>query len=567
MCCAGDSQRHSTSSSSGESSSEPQPLLRVLPSSSLPSLSSSSSSLVRPLSASSSATLPWWWHETKLLLNLTVPTILVQLNATIPPAVTASHVGRDLDKSASYLDGYSLANIVFNLLSLSLLQGVLTASDTLSPRAFGMGNYSEVGRIAIRAYLTSLVIVLPINIVIFFRIQSILEWLHEDAASSHLATRWYQIYCLISLPFYIFYGVVWKFLSAQEIVMPLVYVSLLGWVLVLPISLRVLMPIMGFVGSAWAMLIYQVAQSILLVAYLSWKRPHTWGTWVGLFHREVWREVLRIGPMLSFVKLALGGVLATSEWWFWEVICTMVGTFGVIPLSVHTVPTQVLQVAFMIPLGIGIALSVRVGATLPLNVRRAKLIVAGCYVVGGSLMVVMSLLLYIHRLRMFHMFTNDEEVIEGCERIWLDVVFYFFNLSIYGFHMGTLTGLGMQWTLATVTVVHLWGIGLPMAYYFAVVRGGGLEAVWRTLYPPYVAMNIILCYAFATADWHVISAEIRKKEVSSKSGIDPREGLVLGYGSVEEALEEVTVHSTLIEEREYQRGISLREERKTGDMR
>jgi Na+-driven multidrug efflux pump len=189
-----------------------------------------------------------------------------------------------------------------------------------------------------------------------------------------------------------------------------------------------------------------------------------------------------------------------------------VGTFGVLPLSVHTVPTQVLTVAFMIAYGIGVALSIRLGATLSHNVKRAQQLVMGCSLVSTVLFAIMTILMYTYRNFIFHLFTTEPDVLDGCERIWWKVVVYFIVLAIFGVNMGIATGLGMQWTLGIVTLVFLWFIGLPVMYYFAWLQGGGLETVWTWVYPPYFFMNAVLVGAFCLADWHAISASIRKRE-------------------------------------------------------
>jgi len=99
---------------------------------------------------------------------------------------------------------------------------------------------------------------------------------------------------------------------------------------------------------------------------------------------------------------------------------------------------------------------------------------------------------------------------KGCERIWVFVVLYHLNLSLYGFNMGTMNGLGMQWVLGRTTLVFTWFLGLPLAYYVSVVRGGGLDALWRwAINTPYFGLNVVLCLSFATANW----SEIGEQEV------------------------------------------------------
>ena len=190
----------------------------------------------------------------------------------------------------------------------------------------------------------------------------------------------------------------------------------------------------------------------------------------------------------------------------------LIGTFGIVPLSVHTVPTQVVALAFMIPLGVGIALAIRMGSTLPRSVELAKAIVFWTYTCGTAMFSGMTLLMWIFRHQIFALFTHEPDVIEGCNRIWWKVEVFFFLMSIFGLNVGVATGLGMQWTLGVVTVISLWIVGLPCIYYFSAFLGGGIDSAWSWMLPPYIAMNIVLMISFFRSDWHQIQNDIRARE-------------------------------------------------------
>ncbi|KAL7569901.1 hypothetical protein ACA910_008566 [Epithemia clementina (nom. ined.)] len=203
-------------------------------------------------------------------------------------------------------------------------------------------------------------------------------------------------------------------------------------------------------------------------------------------------------------------MLASLEWVYREALALIIGTLGVLPLSVHTVPTQVMFIIFMFPLGIGIALAIRLGTTMTHNVRRAKLIASGSFLCSAVLFSLTSLLMYRLRFFIFSVFTSEPQVIG--DKIWPNVCLYFVNLSMFGVNMGISTGLGMQWTFGIITVVSLWFLGMPASYYFAVVRGGGLEAAWQCIWPQYIVINVSVGSAFFFWDWDEVSSSIRRRE-------------------------------------------------------
>jgi hypothetical protein len=76
---------------------------------------------------------------------------------------------------------------------------------------------------------------------------------------------------------------------------------------------------------------------------------------------------------------------------------------------------------------------------------------------------------------------------------------------------------------------------MPAAYYFAVVRGGGLVVAWSWIVPPYMAINATLVVAFFLKDWDKLAHEIRVREGIVRQDSDI-EGLVL--------VEETHAHTT-----------------------
>jgi MATE family multidrug resistance protein len=282
-----------------------------------------------------------WNSEIHLLLSLAVPTIIIQLGVVLPNVVIASQVGRLY--GSIYLDGFAVANLMGNLCNLSLLQGIYTASDTLGPQAYGAKNYRQVGLLSIRGAIVSIVVLLPINVVLVGYFQRMMTTIfHQPNADvAHHGQQYYRVF-VVALPFYVLYNVTWKFLSSQEVMRPLLVVCLFCCFVVLPVGIYSLFHWFGFIGSALTIVLFQSCQSLLLLLYLKLYHPHTEGTWPGLSWSTLKEAIGEPkGAFTTYVWLGLGGMLATSEWIYWESLTLLIGTMGVVPLSVHTIPTQV----------------------------------------------------------------------------------------------------------------------------------------------------------------------------------------------------------------------------------
>ena len=211
-----------------------------------------------------------WKTETKRMCDLAVPTIIVFLGLFTPQALTAAFIGRKL--GVQYLDGFSLANLMSNLLAFSVLKGLFLANDTLMPQAFGAGNYKEVGLLAIRGYIVGLLFMMPIFVVLFLYMHPILLFLGQSPLPASLAAQFFRVYVLV-FPFYILYVMMWKFLTAQEIMRPLMVVQLIACGMILPLTLTCFVEWYGYIGGAWALVVYNVAQAVLLLGYILTTSP------------------------------------------------------------------------------------------------------------------------------------------------------------------------------------------------------------------------------------------------------------------------------------------------------
>lgn len=211
---------------------------------------------------------------------------------------------------------------------------------------------------------------------------------------------------------------------------------------------------------------------------------------------------------------AVSGIVLTYYYyccWDRETVCFIVGSFGVVPLCVHTIAYNIVPLLFMIPLGISIGLTVRMGNIIAHDVPRAKLLAAWC--MGFTVMVatIVSSLLYQFQVQIAMLFSSDPEIIQGCKDIWPKLCYYVFLIYIFGINSAILRALGMQWQMAAIIFVCLWLCTLPAIVIVAIKRGGGIDGVWNTLPIFYTFMQVILVWSYMSADWHKISRGIRDR--------------------------------------------------------
>lgn len=441
------------------------------------------------------------------MCQLALPTIIVQLSFVVPPFLAASYVGRTYGYVA--LDGYTLALGAGNLSTLALMQGIFNACDTLAPRAYGAQQFRQVGLMAIRGFLATLLVIVLTNALVLIFLDKILRYLDQDPEASAFACQFYLTYAT-SYPFYALYEILAKFLSAQNALGPMVVCTLACTAVVLPLSLQFFIQLFGFVGVALAISFFYFFECVCVICWLWWYQPHHAETWPGL---KGCGEALKWKPFLAFLALGTGGMLTYLEWVYWEVLTVIIGTFGVMPLSAHTVPRQITDIGYVVPLGVAIALAIRLGSTLSQGeVHSSRALALRTYMLSILVFGFASVLMYVKKDLIVQMFTSEPSVVEICNEIWIDSCLYFFLFCMFGISSGISIGLGMQFMFGVVTVICMWFIGLPITYYLAVSRNGGLGAVWTCIWPPYLLVNLWMGGSFLMKDWDEIALQIQHQQ-------------------------------------------------------
>lgn len=230
------------------------------------------------------------------------------------------------------------------------------------------------------------------------------------------------------------------------------------------------------------------------------------GTWPGFRCREV----LKPAQTWEFLKLAFPGVLSMSEWCFWEATCFIAGNIGTEALAAHSIAYTLVPALYMFPLGVAIPLIQRVASLLGEGRANAAWVFALRGIAIGTLVSsCLALAIWFARVPIIHLFTRDEKVIDLCYTMWPWFCSFIVADGLFCMQESIPRALGMQFRLAVVTIVTLWGVGLPAIFWYAIKTAAGLMGIWYLLTPIYLLYNVLLCASYSLVDWSAISASIQ----------------------------------------------------------
>lgn len=471
--------------------------------------------------------------ESKQLFHIALPTVAVQFCTFIMFPITASYIGRNL--SSTDMAAFSLASLSGNMTCTSIIIGTLSASETLQPRAYALKQYEKVGILAIRGFIMCVLSLLLPIMFLLFEMDVIYHDLGQDAIVSQLAITWINVF-IWSVPFNLLFRIIQRFLSCQNVVLPCVVGAFISSVIIHPLCLAFWIQTYGFPGSAMSIATTQCIQLLLTLIYIKCTKQSSYKeeTWNGISWKILKEAVYNVDEVLIYIKLALGGIFALSEWWYWESIGFVAGRLGVLSLCVHSIINQLIPLVYMIPLGVSIGLSVRIGQLLPVDVTKAQILAFYTMIfVIIAAFVVMSNLSY-HRVWIISLFTTDEDVINGCEQIWGTVCSYILSSYIFCLSSGIMRALGLQWMMGKTILLVLWCFSLPSIIYYCIVVGSGtkdfegereegvvgLAKMWTIVFWSYILLDVGLIYCFVTADWHGIGRKAAGTSATSQETAD-----------------------------------------------
>ncbi len=251
------------------------------------------------------------------------------------------------------------------------------------------------------------------------------------------------------------------------------------------------MPAMGAVGAGWATTIVMWLNLIFLLIYIATHRRF----------KIIWRSQARPhewSRIYATIKLGLPIAIGlTAEVSLFAAVSLLMGKIGVLEVAAHQVAVNFASIAFMIPLGIAAATTIRVGHALGAN--RPE-IVRFRGLTGISLAMFCTLLtagiMLLLPEAIVAIYTNDAEV----RTIAIDLLFIaaIFQLSdgIQIAANGALRGMKDTFHPMLITMVVYWLFGLPLSWYLGFTHGFGPQGLWMGLVASLTLAAIWLVWRF-----------------------------------------------------------------------
>ena len=256
-------------------------------------------------------------------------------------------------------------------------------------------------------------------------------------------------------------------------------------------------PALGIVGSAWAT---NLSRAFMLAALVAW---------TAATHPRWWRSFAPHGPSLRALA-ALGlpaGLQLLLEGGVFSLATVLAARLGAVPAAAHQVVLQIASFAFMVPMGISAAGSVRVGQAIGRgDAEGARLAGWSAVGLGVGCMAASAAVMVLGWRPVLGVFQLDEEVTALARRLLLVAGFFQLFDGAQVTLAGVLRGLGETVSSLVANLVGHWAVGLPVGCALAFGLGWGAVGLWIGLAAGLAATAAALLWRWAGRSRRVATA-------------------------------------------------------------
>ena len=412
-------------------------------------------------------------HESSLTLKLGLPVIIAHLLQTMMQfvdTIMAGHV------SSHDLAGLAIATALYHPVFLLML-GILISLGSIIAQLFGAEKQQEIVTNVIQGLWLSQALAF-ISILILANLEPVLYWMGYEQEVIRVTSGYLKALCWGMPPVYAFL-VLRMFSEGMSITRPTMYISLIGLGANI-ISNYALMfghfgfPALGAVGAGWTTsMVHWVMFFAMLAFCLKASMFESYRKFIA-FSRPSWlylHEILRIGIPNGFGIAAEVGLFA--------VVSLLMGTFGVTAIAGHQVAINIASVTFMLPMGLSIAISIRVGQAKGRGDYVATSYIGYAGIILSVLIMAVTATVFVNFPEMIVALYSDDLDVRSLavQLLYMAAVFQLSDGMQVG-ALGALRGLKDTRVPFVTNVVAYWGVGLPIAYLVGVYFNFGPVGMW-----------------------------------------------------------------------------------------
>ncbi|QSX38918.1 MATE family efflux transporter [Shewanella sedimentimangrovi] len=418
--------------------------------------------------------------QAKKLIQLALPVFIAQITQTMMGFIDTMMAGR---VSATDMAAVAVGTSLW-LPAILFVHGMLMAftplfshyhgaddSKSIRPLAFQAAYIATVGAIGVMLFLGSASLLLD---------KMDLEPLLQAQSEGYLnAILW-------GAPAYVLYQVLRGVSEGISYTLPTMVIGFVGLAVNIPANYIFIygkfgMPAMGGAGCGvatalvfWAMLL---AMTVYMQVHRKFGEVKPLGSWHRPHGKTLW-QMLKLGmpiAMALFFEVSLFAVIAL-----------LLAPLGAIVVAGHQIALNFSAMVFMLPLSVGIAVSIRVGYYLGREQADTAVLVTRVGLTLGFVLAAFTAVMTVWlRFDIARLYNSEPEVVALAGSLMLMAALYQLSDSVQVVAAAALRGYKDTRSAFGITLISYWGVGMSLGYVLGytdlLVPAMGAHGFWTGL--------------------------------------------------------------------------------------
>ena len=428
--------------------------------------------------------------EGKLIFQFAAPMLLGNVFQQLFSVVDSIVVGNFIGKTALAAVGASFP-VIFVMISLII--GIVMGTTIVISQYFGAGNMVKVRRAIDTMYIYSFVAGSIATAAGWIFAEPLLRLLVLPEEIMPQATQYLRIYFSGIIIFFGYNGTSAVLRGLGDSKTPLYFLIIATLVNIVLVILFVGVFKWGVAGAAYATLLANGLAFALAIIWLNKTHKVIRIAIKGLhFDREIFRQSLRIGLPTGIQQtlVAIGGLALMG----------IVNTFGTNVIAAYSVASRLDTLATIPAMSFSQALSTFVGQNIGANkINRVRKGLLSTVKMSGIVTIFTTLFIVFFGHLLMSLFTKDQDVIAiGDQYLTIISIFYILFTMMFIYN-GVMRGAGDTLIPMFFSLLSLWIIRIPMAYFLSGKIGA--EGIWWAI-PAGWLVGLILSFSYyKTGRW------------------------------------------------------------------
>lgn len=429
-------------------------------------------------------------NEGKLILQFAVPMLLGNIFQQLYNIVDSIIVGNYISKEALAAVGASFP-IVFAL--ISFVVGIAGGFTIIISQYFGAKDIDKVRKTIDTMYLFLFFASIFVSAIGIYFTKDIFSLMQVPEEVMPMASEYLKIYLGGIVVFFGFHGTSAILRGMGDSKTPLYFMIISTITNIILDYLFVVVFHKGVQGVAIATIISQGGAFITAILYLNKTHPVVkLTTWRLHFERAIFKKSLQIGIPSGIQNTIVSVGMIT--------LFSIVNTFGANTAAAYSVSLRIDSLASMIAMNFSAALSTFVGQNIGANkIDRIKKGLVSTLFMSSTLVIIMMAIIINFNEQLISLFTNDIDVIRIGSKYLIIVSSFHLLFSTMFIFNGVMRGAGDTLMPMFFTLIALWFIRIPVAYFLS-AEIGVTGIWWATPIGWFFGMTATIIYYF-TGRW------------------------------------------------------------------